>query len=83
MNTSNAKKQTELALEFDPREILVQKKLKDFALEFDLREVRIQTEDRREMYVRFEGGRCVCFGSRPRITHEAARREIYIERDGA
>lgn len=42
----------------------IQKKLTELAREFDLREIRIQTEDRREMFLQFEGGRCMaCWNS--------------------
>ncbi|PTX01998.1 hypothetical protein [Pararhodobacter aggregans] len=42
----------------------IQKKLTELAREFDLREIRIQTEDRREMFLRFEGGCCMaCWNS--------------------
>lgn len=38
----------------------LEKKLAELAQEFGFREVRVQTEDRREYFIRFEGG--TCFG---------------------
>ena len=42
----------------------LEKKLTELAREFDLREIRIQTEDRRELFLRFETGHCLgCWDS--------------------
>lgn len=42
----------------------LEKKLTELAREFNFREIRVQTEDRRELFLRFEGGHCLgCWDS--------------------